>query len=228
MIQKEDNTTKSESFRRSSFSNSVDSGDWKLRRAYANAVRAFLEEEKIDPDSIEKVLDVGCSTGRSCRALREVYPEAHVTGIDLSPYFLAVGHFLKNLRETEQNRTEPISFVHSTMEKTPFEDASFDAISICLVLHECPADAIRDSIQESFRLLRPGGVLSLMDGAPKTFDSIDNIIAFAMFRATEPWILEYLSFPFDSELESIGFQSIRDIRSSAHHRTVTAIKPVES
>lgn len=36
------------------------------------------------------ILDVGCSTGISCRWLADAFPEAAITGLDLSPYFLAV------------------------------------------------------------------------------------------------------------------------------------------
>eukprot|EP00882_Tetradesmus_deserticola_P019724 GHRQ01021254.1.p1 GENE.GHRQ01021254.1~~GHRQ01021254.1.p1 ORF type:complete len:107 (+),score=39.21 GHRQ01021254.1:206-526(+) len=36
------------------------------------------------------ILDVGCSTGISSRWYRRAYPAADITGLDLSPYFLAV------------------------------------------------------------------------------------------------------------------------------------------
>ena len=36
------------------------------------------------------VLDVGCSTGYSSRQLRQMFPDLSITGIDASPYFLAV------------------------------------------------------------------------------------------------------------------------------------------
>jgi trans-aconitate methyltransferase len=39
------------------------------------------------------ILDVGCSTGISSRWLQQAFPEADITGMDLSPYFLAVAEF---------------------------------------------------------------------------------------------------------------------------------------
>ena len=47
----------------------------------------------------QEILDVGCATGLSSLALLRCYPEAHVTGVDLSPYMLAVGAHLQHKRE---------------------------------------------------------------------------------------------------------------------------------
>jgi trans-aconitate methyltransferase len=36
------------------------------------------------------ILDIGCSTGISSRWYGRSWPQADITGLDLSPYFLAV------------------------------------------------------------------------------------------------------------------------------------------
>lgn len=36
------------------------------------------------------ILDIGCSTGISSRWYQAAWPDADITGLDLSPYFLAV------------------------------------------------------------------------------------------------------------------------------------------
>ncbi len=38
-------------------------------------------------------LDLGCSAGLSTRALAEAFPAAQITGLDLSPHFLAVAEY---------------------------------------------------------------------------------------------------------------------------------------
>lgn len=55
------------------------------------------------------ILDVGCSTGISSRYLAAAWPQAHVTGIDLSPYFLAVAEWQNRRCGGHQKscRTEP-------------------------------------------------------------------------------------------------------------------------
>lgn len=47
------------------------------------------------------ILDVGCSTGYSSRHLRKAFPDVSITGIDASPYFLAVA-------ETEEKCALPV------------------------------------------------------------------------------------------------------------------------
>lgn len=48
------------------------------------------------------ILDVGCSTGYSSRYLRKTFPDISITGIDASPYFLAVA-------ETEERCAQPVT-----------------------------------------------------------------------------------------------------------------------
>ena len=40
--------------------------------------------------SVRDALDVGCSAGTSTQHLAEAFPAAEITGLDLSPHFLAV------------------------------------------------------------------------------------------------------------------------------------------
>ena len=42
----------------------------------------------------DNILDIGCSAGISTRTLADAFPEAaSVTGLDLSPHFLAVAEY---------------------------------------------------------------------------------------------------------------------------------------
>ena len=43
--------------------------------------------------SPQVIVDIGCSTGFSSRWLAEQFPTANITGMDLSPYFLAVAEW---------------------------------------------------------------------------------------------------------------------------------------
>jgi ubiquinone/menaquinone biosynthesis C-methylase UbiE len=76
----------------------------RLRRGILDAVNTFREERNgvQGGKDVGSVLDVGCSVGVSTRWLAAEYPEASITGIDLSPYFLAIAE----LREKELFREE--------------------------------------------------------------------------------------------------------------------------
>jgi len=54
-------------------------------------------------------------------ALQAVYPQAKITGLDLSPYFLAVANY-----RTKQRRLAQINWVHGQAESTGIANASFD------------------------------------------------------------------------------------------------------
>lgn len=54
-------------------------------------LQAFVQQHGARP--IQDALDVGCSAGLSTRALAEAFPAASLTGLDLSPHFLAVAEY---------------------------------------------------------------------------------------------------------------------------------------
>ena len=61
-----------------------------------------------------------------------------------------------------QASAKGIAFHHGNAEDTGLEASSTDLVSICLVLHELPQQATRNILIEAFRILRPGGFLSIM------------------------------------------------------------------
>ena len=50
------------------------------------------------------ILDVGCSTGYSTRQLRKTFPDMSITGVDASPYFLAVAETEERCAQSSCNR----------------------------------------------------------------------------------------------------------------------------
>ncbi|KAK1563578.1 hypothetical protein Q3G72_029480 [Acer saccharum] len=55
-----------------------------------NWVKAIEQHHQQYSGKIRDILDIGCSIGVSTTCLSENFPFAKVTGLDLSPYFLAV------------------------------------------------------------------------------------------------------------------------------------------
>jgi ubiquinone/menaquinone biosynthesis C-methylase UbiE len=102
----------------------------------------------------ESVLDVGCGTGGfAIEAARAVGPGGAVVGVDPSP------EMVKGSRAT---------FEVAAAEALPFPDASFDVVTLSLVLHQLPSDALHRGMAEIRRVLRPGGRLFALDiGGPQ-------------------------------------------------------------
>jgi ubiquinone/menaquinone biosynthesis C-methylase UbiE len=100
----------------------------------------------------ERVLEVGCGTGRW---LAELHPVAQqVYGMDLS---------LGMLQQAQQ-RPESLSLICGHASHLPFPNAVFDLIFCVNAFHHFPQP--RAFVSEARRLLRPGGALAIMGMDP--------------------------------------------------------------
>ncbi|MBW4554500.1 MAG: class I SAM-dependent methyltransferase [Trichormus sp. ATA11-4-KO1] len=186
-------------------------GDAKLRQSYHDILRDSLSYNPQD------ILDVGCSVGLSTFALQEVYPQSQITGLDLSPYFLAVAHY------RAQQRQAKINWLHATAESTGLPDASFDLVSIFLMCHELPQSATRKIFGEMRRVLRPGGHLAIMDMNPQSevYKKMPPYIL-TLLKSTEPYLDEYFALDIEQVLVEAGFQVPTITSNTPRHRTVMA------
>jgi ubiquinone/menaquinone biosynthesis C-methylase UbiE len=200
-------------------------GDAALRASFHATAARFLRGVAAAPAT---ALDVGCATGLSSRALRAAHPGVRVTGVDLSPYFLAVGAYLQAQRAAAGETEPPFVFLHAAAEATGLSPASQDLVSMCLVAHELPRHATVGIIAEAFRLLRPGGALQIMEMDPRSAilgRVRANPFAFTAFASTEPYLQDYLTFALEAAVEAAGFEAPQQAANSPRHRTLVAHKP---
>ncbi len=186
-------------------------GDTKLRQNYHNILKKHIANPP------QTILDMGCSVGMSTFALQNLYPNAQVTGLDLSPYFLAVAHY------RAQERQAKINWVHAAAESTGLPNASFDLVSIFLVCHELPQTATKQIFAEARRLLRPNGHLAIMDMNPKAeaFKMMPPYV-FTLLKSTEPYLDDYFGLDIEQALIEVGFVAPVIASNSPRHRTIIA------
>lgn len=185
-------------------------GDSRLRDSYHEVLSAQIG------DSPKAILDLGCSVGMSTSALQKLYPNATLTGLDLSPYFLAVAQY-------KSQPHSAINWVHAAAESTGLPDASFDLVSSFLMFHELPAEASHQIIQEARRLLRPGGHLAIMDMNPQSeiYAKMPPYIL-TLLKSTEPYLDEYFSLDMEQAFLKAGFEKPTMTSNSPRHRTIVA------
>ncbi len=186
-------------------------GDPRLRQNYHEILQQQL---LITPQS---VLDIGCSVGMSTFPLQEMYPNAKVTGLDLSAYHLAVGQY----RSKERNL--PIEWVHAAAEDTELASASFDLVSAFLLYHELPETAAIAIFKEARRLLKPGGYFTLMDMNPRAeaYEKMPPYIL-TLLKSTEPYLDQYFALDVEATLQEAGFETPKITPISPRHRAIVA------
>jgi SAM-dependent methyltransferase len=133
--------------------------------------RALIQAGATKPDMDDAiVVDLGCGTGRSTRQLAANWPTVkQFIGIDLSPFMIEVGRSLLTLSPTSHDEggtwtTNVVSDKRIVLQvgdatSTEFEDASIDRVQIQFVLHELPAHASEQVIDEAYRILKNNGEL---------------------------------------------------------------------
>lgn len=192
-------------------------GDAMLRQSYHDVLQAELPTEPQD------IVDLGCSVGMSTEALQALYPYARLTGVDLSPYFLAVAKYRQQQRlaSSPQSSSSPITWHHAAAEATQLPTAAYDLVSVCLVFHELPQSAAQAVIQEAHRLLRPGGHLAIMDMNPQSevYATMPPFVL-TLLKSTEPYLDEYFALDIEQAFEQAGFERPQIHRNSARHRTI--------
>ncbi|MEH2463686.1 class I SAM-dependent methyltransferase [Nostoc sp.] len=186
-------------------------GDAKLRQSYHDILKAQI------PNQPQDILDLACAVGLSTFAMQEIYPHAKITGLDLSPYFLAVASYRAGQRQAK------INWLHAQAESTGLPDASFDLVSIFLMCHELPQSATRQIFAEMRRVLRPGGYLAIMDMNPKSevYQKMPAYIL-TLLKSTEPYLDEYFALDIEQAIVEAGFQTPTITNNTHRHRTVIA------
>jgi len=106
----------------------------------------------------DKVLDVGCGTGTLALMLKkQVGNNGFVAGIDVS------SGMLKQAKIKSDKENLHIEFRVASIEKIPFSDNFFDAVTSTWVFHQLPPSLKKEGLKEIIRVLRVGGHFLLVD-----------------------------------------------------------------
>ena len=101
-----------------------------------------------------RILDAGCGTGEGASRLAELFPKAHVLGIDI------VDHHLDLARARYASLAPRLSFEHQSIFELNAGDGAFD-LAVCRhVIHSIPYP--ERVISELARVTRKGGYLHLI------------------------------------------------------------------
>ena len=148
----------------------------------------------------QRVLDLGCGTGRLSAALAE-QGIARVWGVDASPEMLAVAR--EKLQAT-------VGLKEGRAEQLPFRDVWFDRVVMWLVVHLVDRPV---AFREVARVLVPGGRLAVVTFATGHFERywlnrfFPTIAKIDLERFPSRAVL-------DAELRAAGFSAVRFVELS--------------
>jgi len=98
----------------------------------------------------ERILEVGCGTGRNLQSLRHIFPHAQITGLDLSADMLKIAQRkVSDVKLVEQAYTAPLTGSHDVV-----------LFSYALSMFN---PGWEEALQAAKADLRPGGMIAVVD-----------------------------------------------------------------
>jgi SAM-dependent methyltransferase len=195
-------------------------------------------EAKTDPAVIEqqalwaqirpgmRVADLGCGCGKTTSVLHGlVQPGGSVVGVDLSE---------KRLEYARDNYArEGIEFVRRDIRRRADELGSFDLVWVRFILEYFRSDAL-DVVQNASRMLRPGGILYLIDLDHNCLnhfelpERLERAIAKCARVLEEEFNFDpYVGRKLYSFLYDLGYEHLA-VNVSSHHAIYGALRAVDA
>lgn len=110
-----------------------------------------------------KVLDIATGTGDLAIQMAKA-TQAKITGYDLSAGMLEVG----KKKVTKENLDDRIEMIQGDAENMPFEDNSFDVITVSFGVRNF--ENLKKGLDEIYRVLKPGGKFIILEfSQPESF-----------------------------------------------------------
>lgn len=180
-----------------------------INKVMSLGTQDYVKKSSINALKINKhynVLDLCCGTGDLARVIKKIEPETIVVGVDFS----------QNMLDIAKSKSSNIQFIHADATKLPFEDNSFDIVTMGFGLRNIPN--AEKAVEEIYRVLKPNGQFLHLDfGEKNVFSKVFDKIAitFSKLFTKNHSAYEYLiksksMFPTPKELikdfESKKFQ----------------------
>lgn len=137
----------------------------RLLGGFKSTERAF----KALPFTPKSILEVGCGGGYLCQVLHQVFPEASITGIDLSTAAIAHAKFHCN--------GPNVTFSAQREKKLEYDEGSFDVVTTMLVCHHMTDEELVQFLKEAYRTCSQAVIIN---------DLQRHFLAYASFSLIAP------------------------------------------
>lgn len=144
-----------------------------LQREVRERLAERLDLMKLSP---RRILDAGCATGQGVSLLRQIYPKAEVTALDIAQPMLQTARNKSRKSSWLERITQPLThYVCADIERLPLKTSSVDLVwsSLALQWVNDPELAFR----ELHRASAPNGLLLFSTFGPDTLKELRQAFA---------------------------------------------------
>lgn len=166
----------------------------------------FVNQTRAPADGqVNRVLEVGCSVGQSTLAWKRRFPNAEVWGTDISAPMVRYAHKLAVEAGLD------ITFAQMAAEDLKFDDNHFDVVYAYILFHEVPPAIADRIVAEAYRVLRPGGVFTILDFASaEIWTAFDAYVRdYDQHSNGEPYSMDFCYWDMPGAFERAGFKDCR-------------------
>ncbi|WP_185850920.1 bifunctional demethylmenaquinone methyltransferase/2-methoxy-6-polyprenyl-1,4-benzoquinol methylase UbiE [Blattabacterium cuenoti] len=142
------------------------------RKEVIKILNNFNFINKKNKNNIQKILDLATGTGDLAISLAKCFHHAFIIGLDPSKEMLKIA---KN-KIKDHSLEKQIKFVQGFSHKIPFEDSTFDLITISFGVRNF--QFFHSSFKEIYRILKPMGILEILEFSKPSNFFIKNIYQF--------------------------------------------------
>lgn len=115
----------------------------------------------VEKNKPKQILDIATGTGDLAIMMAKLQP-SKIIGLDISAGMLEVG----KEKVAKENLSEIIELIVGDSEKMPFEDNTFDAITVSFGVRNFAN--LNKGLKEIYRVLKPGGVFVILETSVPT------------------------------------------------------------
>jgi len=171
-------------------------------RGHAMVAHVFDRAPDIAP---ARTLELGVGIGASAMAVAGYFPAAENFGIDVGAALLRYAH------ARAEHMAVPMHLRQANAEHTAFPDDHFDLVYSCAVLHETSPEGVAAIIAESYRILRPGGLMVHLEvpariGPKDHWTQLEGM--FEQRYNNEPYWNGANTLDYQAALQQAGFRDI--------------------
>jgi len=117
----------------------------------------------LKPFSPKQILDIATGTGDLALEALSLNPD-HITGVDISEEMMKIGE----KKILQKNVQDKISFQQAASENLPFQDTSFDAVTVAFGVRNF--NDLEKGLSEIYRVLKKGGAAAILEfSVPTSF-----------------------------------------------------------